>query len=117
MSGKVSYAAGLAAEASVADHYRRKGYALAAERWRSGAGEIDLILRDGAQVVFVEVKRAKSLAAAAERLQPRQIGRLFRAAEIWLGGEPGGADTDARFDVALVDNAGKLSVIENALAA
>lgn len=117
MSGAVSYHAGLAAEDSVAAFYERRGYALAARRWRSKAGEIDLIMRHGDQVVFVEVKRSRHLATAAERLNARQVARLYRAAEIWLGNEPTGTNTDARFDVALVDNRGAVSIVENALVA
>ena len=41
----------------------------------------------------------------------------MRAAETYLGGEPGGTDTPARFDVALVDAMGRFEIIENALAA
>ena len=60
VQGAVSYHAGRAAELQVAQDYRRRGFALAHERWRGKAGEIDLILRDGDGIIFVEVKKSKS---------------------------------------------------------
>lgn len=117
MSGTVAYHGGLAAEDAVARHYAASGHVVAARRWRSAAGEIDLIFRKGDAVVFVEVKRAKDISRAAERLGAPQMARILRAAEIFLGGEPRGTDTDARVDVALVDGTGRIAVIENASAA
>jgi len=55
MSGAVSYHAGIAAEAAVARLYETGGTPIAARRWRSAAGEIDLIARNGAEVIFIEV--------------------------------------------------------------
>ncbi len=106
--------AGLAAEDIVARHY---GLPVAATRWKGPGGEIDLILRDGATVVFVEVKKSRSFAQAAMRLTPRQIARIHASALAFLGGEPDGQRTDCRFDVALVDGTGRVEVIANVLAA
>jgi len=117
MSGAVSYHNGLAAEESVARLYKTKGHAIVAKRWRSPAGEIDLITRKDGNVIFVEVKKARDFATAAGRLGPRQIRRIYRSAEIFLDGEPDGVDSNARFDVALVDGCGEISVIENAICA
>ena len=88
-----------------------------ARRWRSEAGEIDLIARKDGVVVFVEVKRAKDFATAARRLAPQQAARIMASAELFLGGEPEGTDTPARVDVALVDAQGAVKIIENALSA
>lgn len=117
MSGARSWHAGKAAEAAVARHYRRSGRAIAAERWRGRAGEIDLVARDGGQVIFIEVKQSQTLADAASHLSPRQMGRIYAAASEFLAGEPRGQLTDARFDVALVDGRGRIEIIENAFAA
>lgn len=106
---------GRAAEDQVARKYERAGHAIAARRWRGQGGEIDLVARDAEGLVFVEVKAARCHARAAERLRPRQIARLRVAAEEFLGGEPKGLLTPARFDVALVDAMGRIEVIENAL--
>lgn len=117
MSGAVSYHAGLSAEAQVARDYERRGLPVAAHRWRGKGGEIDLIARDGNGYVFVEVKKSRSHARAAERLTQRQIGRLFDAAAEFLGQCKTGLNTLARFDVALVDAQGRIEIVENALAA
>ena len=116
MSGARSYHAGLAAEAAVARHYETCGHPIAAQRWRSPAGEIDLIFRDGEAVIFVEVKQSRSHAEAAEHLSARQMARIYASASVFLGTEPHGQNTLSRFDVALVDGEGRVAVIENAFA-
>lgn len=115
MPGAVAYHSGLAAEDQVLGRYLAAGRSLLARRWRGPSGEIDLIVRDGASVVFVEVKRADTFARAAERLTPRQMARIWNAASEFLAGEPAGQDTDIRFDVALVDGQGRIDIIENAI--
>ena len=117
MSGSRSYHAGLSAEDQVARLYDRSGRRVVARRWRGPGGEIDLIARDGAEVIFIEVKQARSHALAAERVTERQMARIYASAACFLGGEPAGADTPARFDVALVDGVGRIEVLENAFAA
>lgn len=117
MTGSVGYYAGLSAEQAVAQGYRDRGLRVRAERYRGRAGEIDLIVDDGAQIIFVEVKKSKSHAAAAARLSARQISRIFGSASEFLAGEPGGQDTNARFDVALVDQSGQIKILENAISA
>jgi putative endonuclease len=117
MTGLVSHCAGMAAEASVARHYSQSGREIAASRWRSAGGEIDLIARDGAEVVFIEVKKAATHAEAAHRLSRRQMDRLCHSAALFLEGEPRGQLTPMRFDVALVDAMGRIDIIENAFAA
>jgi putative endonuclease len=114
MSGLVSYHAGLAAEAAVQRHYTDGGRVCAASRWRGKSGEIDLIMRDGAAVVFVEVKKAATHAEAALRVTSRQMARIYASASEFLAGEPAGQNTESRFDVALVDSYGRIEVLENA---
>lgn len=115
MTGLVSHCAGLAAEAAVERHYRDLGARPLAQRWRAGGGEIDLILQLGDTVVFVEVKQARTVAAAAARLGAGQRDRLRTAAEAFLGTLPAGTDTLARFDVALVGRDGGFEVLENTM--
>lgn len=117
MSGKVSYHAGLAAENVVCAQYQRAGYVLAARRWRGSRGEIDLVLRDGAALVFVEVKKSRDFSRAALALGAPQVARLFDTAAEFAATEPSGLNTDMRFDVALVNATGEISVLENALCA
>ncbi len=113
--GQHAHHGGRVAEAQVAQHYERSGHAIAARRWRGQGGETDLVARGRAGVVFIEVKSGKCHGSAAQSLRPRQIARLQTAAEEFLGGEPAGSLTPARFDVALVDAMGRIEVLENAL--
>ena len=110
----MAYHAGITAENRIAQDYERRGFAIARRRWRGRAGEIDLILRDGAALIFVEVKQSRSFARAAESLSARQMQRIYRSAEEFLAGEPAGSLTEVRFDVALVDGQGATEIIENA---
>ncbi|MEL6840088.1 MAG: YraN family protein [Pseudomonadota bacterium] len=114
MTGSVGYHAGLAAEAIVAQDYRRRQHEIAAQRWRGKSGEIDLIIRDGDSVIFVEVKKSRTFAKAATRLGRRQMDRLCASATEFLATEPRGQLTDVRFDLAMVDGSGTVKVIENA---
>jgi len=116
MSGARSYHAGLAAENQVARIYERSGRAVCARRWRGSGGEIDLIARDGAEVIFIEVKQSRTHAMAAEHLTRRQMDRIFASASEFLAGEPQGQNTVVRFDVALVDAAGRIDIVENGFA-
>ena len=117
MTPLVAHLSGVSAEGAVARHYAASGYALARSRWRGPGGEIDLILRRQDQVVFVEVKKARSHAQPAQRLLPGKIARVHAAAGAFLAGEPRGELTPARIDAALVDATGRVEIIENILAA
>lgn len=115
--GATAFHAGHSAEAQVARDYEGRGYTVAHRRWRGRSGELDLVLRRGAAVTFVEVKHSRSFARAAEALGQRQIARLCAAAEEFVAGEPSGQLTEMRLDVALVDGSGAIRIMENALAA
>lgn len=117
MSGARSYHAGLVAEGLVEQFYVRSGRPVCARRWRGQSGEIDLVARDGAEVIFIEVKQSKTHALAAEHLSERQMMRICGAAAEFISGEPAGQLTPVRFDVALVDGQGHIEILENAFAA
>ena len=117
ITGKLAHEAGKAAEGSVERVYLRAGREIAARRWRGTAGEIDLVARDGAEIIFIEVKKSDTHAHAAEHLGPRQMARIQSAASEYLAGEPMGPLTPVRFDVALVNGQGVVEIIENAFAA
>jgi putative endonuclease len=111
-----NHLAGHAAEALVARHYEDRGIPMAVRNWRGSGGEIDLVGRDGNQVIVVEVKHSKTHDLAASHVTPSQVARIFQTVEEFLGGEPGGLLTDVRIDLALVDGKGRIEVIENAFA-
>jgi putative endonuclease len=114
--GLRNHLAGHAAEASVARRYEDLGIPIVARNWRGSGGEIDLVGRDGTQVIVVEVKQSRTHDLAASHVSPSQVARIFRTVEEFLGGEPLGLLTDVRIDLALVDGRGRIEVIENAFA-
>lgn len=112
--GRRANLSGQAAERCVARVYDRRGAGLLETRWRGAGGEIDLIFLENGVYVFCEVKRASSFDAAAERLGPRQMRRIQTAASEFLAQAPAGQLSDLRFDLAVVDGAGRVEIMENA---
>jgi putative endonuclease len=92
---------GRRAEAIAAWFLRLKGYRVLARRYRTPAGEIDLIVRKGKSVVFVEVKGRTEEGAAIEAVTPASRKRIAHAAALWVSRNPAAADLDQRFDVVL----------------
>lgn len=112
--GQMAYHSGRLAEMAVADRYVAAGYDVVARRWRGKAGEIDMIARKGDMFVFVEVKSSRDFAHAAERISRRQMDRICLAACEFCGGLPTGQSTEMRMDAALVDQFGRVEIIEAA---
>lgn len=115
MNSETNYHAGLSAEAIVLRDYESRGFEVLSHRWRGRAGEIDLIFRKDDEIVFVEVKKSKTLADAFRALQTRQMERLAAAGTEFLDGQPLGLLTACRFDVAAVDSVGRIDIVENAI--
>lgn len=67
-------------------HLERHGLVLVEANFRCKLGEIDLILRDGATLVFVEVRQraAGAPVSAAASIGPAKIRRIIRAAQVYL---------------------------------
>lgn len=114
-TGRMSYYAGLSAEGSVIRAYESRGYRLDTQRWRGQGGEIDLVLRKGKMIVFVEVKKSRSFENAALRISAHQKWRIFATAQEFVASEPDGLLTEMRFDVALMNATGAVQILENAL--
>ena len=77
---------------------RLKGYRILASRFKTPAGEIDLVARRFGTIVFVEVKarRSGSVDDAWFAVNDR---RISRAADYFLARHPRYANTDMRYDV------------------
>ena len=80
----------------------RKGLRFIAANVRSRGGEIDLIMKDGAVTVFVEVRYRSSAqygGATASVTRSKQT-KLLQTARLWLARHNGSFETtDCRFDV------------------
>jgi putative endonuclease len=96
-------AAGGAAEEAAARFLERQGLAIVARNYRTRLGEIDLVARDGATLVFVEVRMRSSdrYGGGAESIGWRKRSRIEAAARQYLSQlrrEP-----PCRFDVVTLD--------------
>jgi len=90
---------------TVAEAYLRdRDYRIVARNFRCRAGEIDLVARDGGELVFVEVRsrRGDRAGTGLESVTPRKQHRVGRAAQVYLATH-GLGDTPSRFDVVGID--------------
>ncbi|NKC29289.1 YraN family protein [Falsiroseomonas selenitidurans] len=112
---RATEARGRQAEALAEAALVAEGFAPLARRCRTAAGEIDLVVERDGLLVFVEVKARATLAGAAQALAPRQQARLLAAGEAWMAANPGHGAAGVRFDLLLVDAAGRLRRIADAI--
>lgn len=83
----------------------RAGLKLLARNYTTRHGELDLVMREGDTVVFVEVRyrvRAGHGDAAASVTAAKQ-GKLICTAQLWLAANPQHAQRPCRFDVVSYD--------------
>jgi putative endonuclease len=99
---QVAFRTGISAESRAAAFLIAKGFRILARRWRSPVGEIDIVARRRALLVFVEVKARETLDDAAWSVTDRQRARIIAAAEVWLARFPDSRIQDIRFDAMLV---------------
>lgn len=104
--------------------YERRGFCLVAQNWRCPPYEIDLIVQNGAFLVFCEVKtrRGMRFGSALEALGEAQMQRLTLAAEAYLAHYP--TVLQPRMDVCAIQyerrgtilGCRSITIIENAFA-
>ena len=105
---QAAFRVGVSAERRAAAYLTGRGYAIAARRFKSRVGEVDIVARRGAELLFVEVKARNRLDDAALSVTPRQQKRIVAAAEAWLMDHPDDGQRDIRFDVILVARNGAI---------
>ena len=113
MSVAPHLALGAAGEARAAAWYEARGYRVLHRNWRCKEGELDLVVRRGRDLVFVEVKtrRTDRFGIPAEAITPAKQRRLRTLASRYLAAT---AERGAlRFDVVSI-LADELEVIEAA---
>lgn len=81
----------------------RLGWTIEAHRFRLGHRELDLVVRQGSLVAFVEVKTRSSLAwgTPSESVRWRKRRTIIQVAEVWRQ-RHGRPDDVYRFDVVAV---------------
>jgi putative endonuclease len=90
------------AETRAAMMLRPKGYRVFVQRWKSPSGEIDLIIRRGSIIAFVEVKAREKADDALVSVSHHQRRRIVIAAHHWLAANPDANECDCRFDIVTV---------------
>lgn len=107
-------ALGAAGEAQAAAWYEANGYVVVCRNWRCRDGELDLVVRRGRELVFVEVKTRTTdrFGTPAEAVTPVKQRRLRGLAARYLA-DTGTRAGDLRFDVVAILS-GQLEVIEAA---
>jgi putative endonuclease len=95
--------------------YRLRGYRILATNCWAGGYELDLVVRRGRALVFVEVKSkaGEGFGDPLEMVTPVKIERLRRAAGAWLGSNPSLGGLEVRFDVA-AERARRLEIVQGA---
>jgi len=85
-------------------HLSQAGLALVARNYRCRSGEVDLVMREGETLVFVEVRqrRASLYGDGAESVDWRKRHRLVATAAYYLQTHPSAARAPCRFDVVAV---------------
>ncbi len=109
---------GKRAEDLAARHLKRRGYKIIARNYRTKAGEIDIIAREGRTLVFIEVKGRQSMryGSAKAAVTARKQHQVSKVA-LWYLKESGQMDAKARFDVVAVtrqDGDDRIEIVRNA---
>lgn len=94
-------ALGDAVETAALAYLEARGLRLLARNVSARGGELDLVMQDGAALVFVEVRYRGSDAfgGGAASVDAGKRRRLVRAAQAYLHRHPRHADAPCRFDV------------------
>ncbi|MFO1380972.1 MAG: YraN family protein [Chitinivorax sp.] len=94
--------AGAAAEDQALQYLQQAGLILVQRNYRSRFGEIDLIMRDGRTLVFIEVKArsGSGFGGSAHAITTAKIQRLTATAELYLASQH--PTPPCRFDAVLV---------------
>lgn len=93
---------GRSGEEAAVDFLAAKGYVILHRNWRSGRKELDIVARQGGEVVVVEVKtrRNADFAAPEDAVGPLKIRRIVAATDVYL--KRYGIDNPVRFDILTV---------------
>ncbi|MFN3321605.1 MAG: YraN family protein [Allorhizobium sp.] len=79
-----------------------KGYRIVALRYKTKAGEVDIIARRGDLVIFVEVKARKDLRAGVDAVSYTAERRIQNAADHWLRRQSDATRLSLRHDIIVV---------------
>lgn len=90
------------AELAAALYLFAKGYRILAIRYRTKAGEIDIIARKGDLIACVEVKARASEEGAVFAVTGSAQHRIRAASDVWLARQPDAHLLSVRYDIVAV---------------
>lgn len=101
-------------EAQALDYLQAKGYSLLRRNFRNKRSEIDLIMKEGQTIVFIEVKYRSSnrFGYPEEFVTPRQQKSIILGAEQYL--IENGWDGNIRFDIVAISGDTAIDHFEDA---
>lgn len=101
MASTSTAATGQAAEDFALRWLENRGFKLLQRNFHCGGGEIDMIMMDGGELVFVEVRyrRNDAFGGGGESVDRHKQRKLRIAAETWLSKNPDARFSGCRFDV------------------
>ncbi len=106
-------------EQMAAEYLRRQGLTFITHNANYHLGELDLVMRDGTTLVFVEVRYRASTnhGHAAETITRSKQARLIKAANCWmLANKINSHSADFRFDIVAIHQAGQqIEWLKNAI--
>lgn len=105
---------GSEAEDAALAHLVARGCRLETRNYRSRFGEIDLIVREGPTLVFVEVRKRSrgDYGGAAASITAAKQQKLLATARQYLAQL--GRDVPCRFDAVLIDGTGRIEWLRDA---
>lgn len=102
---KAAHAAfGIECENTACRYLQHQGLVLLARNFKVKGGEIDLIMRDKADIVFVEVrgKHRTEYGNALESVTPGKIKKIIHTARVWLQNKGTLYRVNSRFDIVAI---------------
>ena len=97
-----AYRYGHFAEAAALLFLLAKGFRPLARRYRTPLGEIDLVVKRGRVIAFVEVKARGLERDALESVGVSSERRIVDAADLWLAKHPAAQGYEVRYDMVLL---------------
>jgi len=102
--GVLAHTRGTSGEDAAVAHLEGLGYLILDRNFKTRTGEIDIVAREQATTVFVEVKRREAVGhgTAAEFVSPAKMRKVVGAARLYAA-RHGLTESLIRFDVIAID--------------
>lgn len=111
---RLNHTSGAAGEDTALAFLESRGCTLVERNWHCPFGEIDLIVKHGKMLLFVEVKyrKSSSFGGAAHSITPAKLAKLTRSAEHYLQTRKAGR-LPCRLDAVLIQGSDAPVWIQN----